>query len=212
MNRTILVTRPSHDQTTRCISAWAGEVLDFAVKRGDTVIDLAKDRANRKEFESVLDKKDPSMVFFNGHGDESRVGGQDNETLVDTQNSSRLSGKVVYALACKSGQLLGPVSIEHGTAAYVGYNEDFIFMTEPDKRTHPLDDKTAALFMGPSNQVVISLLKGQTAQEAHIHSRKAFFRSIRKLMTSKTSLADSSALRFLYWDATVQACYGDGRM
>lgn len=186
--------------------------MDFAVKRGDAVIDLAKDRANKKEFESVLDKKDPTMVFFNGHGDESQVSGQNNEALVDTQDSSRLSGKVVYALACKSGRLLGPTSVEHGAAAYIGYNEDFIFMTEPDKRTHPLDDKTAALFSGPSNQVVVSLLKGQTAQEAHTHSRKAFFRSIRKLMTSKTSLADSSALRFLYWDATVQVCYGDGKI
>ena len=78
----ILVTRPDHDFTTRYISAWSEEYIKLASTKGLTVIDLKRDRANRKEFESVIEKKNPGFLIMNGHGNASEVTGHDNQTLV----------------------------------------------------------------------------------------------------------------------------------
>lgn len=115
MNRRLLVTRPDTDRTTRYISAWAGKILEVAESKGDIVFDLSKERANKKEIESILLKKEPEILFLNGHGDKNCVTGQNNEVLIDAiHNAHLLKGKIIYALACKSGEGLGPASIVAG--------------------------------------------------------------------------------------------------
>lgn len=211
MSKEILITRPNYDYTTRYISAWAKKVIEFAKSKGYTVLDLKEKRAIKKEFESMISKRNPSGIMLNGHGSESAIAGHDGELLVEAGNNERfLSGKIVYALSCRSARKLGQASIVTGTRAYLGYTEDFIFMYSNEKRTHPMEDKTVALFLEPSNQVVISLLKGWDALTAHKNSRKAFARTMQKLLTSQTRLEDSATLRYLYWDMTHQVCLGDG--
>lgn len=78
-----------------------------------------------------------------------------------------------------------------------------------EKRGHPLADKTAELFLEPSNQVAISLLKGRTVGEAQQNSKKSFLRNIQKLLTSESTPEDSSALRYLLWDMQHQVCLGN---
>jgi hypothetical protein len=56
---------------------------------------------------------------------------------------------------------------------------DFIFCHDLDKISRPLEDKTAKLFLEPSNQVAISLLKGNTSGRSSERS-KIFFCAICK--------------------------------
>lgn len=207
MAHSLLVTRPNHDLTTRYISTWAKEIVKFAEEKDATVFDLPKARANRREFESMVRKNDPAFLFLNGHGDYSFVSGQDNEKLVDAKdNEEILKSKVVYALSCRSGKVLGPRGVQAGAEAYIGYDEDFIFLYDENQRFHPERDKTSELFKEPSNQVMVSLLKGHTPKEAHANSKQSYIRRIRKLLTSQNNPLESSAVKYLLWDMQHQVC------
>lgn len=207
MKHSLLVTRPSFDLTTRYISAWAKKVISFAQEKGSDVFDLDKNRANRKEFESMITKNKPTLVFLNGHGDYNVVAGQDNEELLRTGDNERLlKSTVVYALSCRSGKNLGPSCVKSGVDAYIGYNEDFIFLYDENKRTRPEQDKIAEIFLEPSNQIMVSLLKDHAPIEAHKNSKQSFARRIRKLLSSQSTALESNAVRYLVWDMQNQVC------
>lgn len=207
MKHRLLVTRPNSDLTTRYISTWAKRIIALAKEKGHECFDLDKKRAVRKEFESMMRKNEPSLVFFNGHGDYDRVTGQDNELLICVgENEALLKGKIVYALSCRSAKILGPSSIQSGAEAYIGYDEDFIFLYDENKCARPEQDKIAEIFLEPSNQVMASLLKNHTPKEAQKNSQQSFARRIRKLLSSQSTVLESSAVRYLIWDTQHQVC------
>lgn len=205
----MLITRPDHDPTTNYLYYWSQKLIDFARKRGLQVVDLAKKRANSVEFASVIKKVKPSLIIINGHGNSSVVTGYNDEPLVIAgKNDTLLNKTIVYARSCKSGEKLGPVSVKSGCRAYIGYDDDFVFVTEDDKLTHPLQDKTAELFMNPSNYVVISLLKGHTAGEANIRSKNFLRQNIQRLVTSAASKEENDMIPYLLWNYSHQVCLG----
>ncbi len=104
---TLLITLPKHEQTTRCISAWAKKALKEAERKGLKIIELADKRACKKDFESMIKKHKPSFVFLNGHGGASVVTGHENEILVQAgMNEEILEGTITYALACQAAKIL----------------------------------------------------------------------------------------------------------
>lgn len=209
MNRIFLVTRPKYDDTTHYLFNWSKAVIDLARKKGLQVLDLERSRANKKEFTSIVAKKQPFFIFFNGHGRSDCIYGQDNEVLVKIgENEEILKSKIVYALSCKSAKGLGLESIKAGTVTYLGYDEDFIFVYDLEKVSRPLEDKTAVLFLEPSNQLVNSLLKGHTAKESHKCSKYSFAKNIQKLLTSE-SPPYNYLIPYLLWDMRHQVCLGD---
>ena len=207
---TFLVTRPEYDYTTRYISTWAQKVIKHARGKGHFVLDLEGNRARKKEIESVIKKKNPSLIFLNGHGNDSIVTGQDGEILIEAgKNEAMLKGAIVYALSCRSAKVLGVASVQQGTRAYIGYEEDFIFMYNSEMRTRPAEDNTALLFLDPSSQVMFSLLKGHNARDSQANTKKVFMRTIQKLLTSQTSRDDTAMVRYLLWDMRNLVCRGD---
>lgn len=107
---------------------------------------------------------------------------------------------VVYALSCRSAKVLGAQSVQQGAHAYIGYNEYFIFLFSLEKRTRPLQDKTGGLFLEPSNQIPLSLLKGHTVHESYTSYKIAFEGNIQRLLTSQTVQADTAVVRYLWWN------------
>jgi len=207
MNKILLTTRPKHDYTTHYLFYWASEIIKLARDKGVSVLDLKKKRANRKEFESMLSKKEPLLVFLNGHGNADCVAGHDDEILLEAgKNEELLEMKIIYALSCKSAKELGPKSVGSGALSYVGYDNDFVFLWEEGKISKPLEDKTAQLFLEPSNCVVGSLLKGHTVGEACRKSKQLFLKNIHELLTSENS---SEIVPYLMWDMRHQVCLGD---
>lgn len=210
MNKSLLITRPNHDSSTTYLFHWSKPIIEVARQKGFKIVDLTGDMANKTDFTGRIKKINPSFVFFNGHGDQAVIMGQDNKILVSVgENEEILRGKIVYARSCSSAKKLGPKSIRSGTRAFIGYTEPFIFMYDPQRSTRPLTDKTAALFLEPSNKVVTTLLKGHSCLEASKRARDGFRRNIEKLLTSESKKEDTGALRFLFWDMKHQVCLGD---
>ena len=199
MNVRVLLTRPEHDDTTFYLSQWSREAIALAKEKGMDVLDLNRERANRKEVEGVLDKISPDVVVFNGHGSEDMVTGHKNEPLIIAgENEGLLRSKLVYAISCRSAKTLGPESIKAGAVAYTGYDDDFIFVTETEKAARPLEDGTAKLFLSPSNSFMKSLLKGNSVEESHKRAENAFRENIIKIAGSDNP--DISLIKFLVWD------------
>ena len=74
----------------------------------------------------------------------------------------------------------------------------------------PLEDKTAELFLEPSNYIPVSLVKGHTAGDANNRSKKLFRENIERLVIEGPESSDDyNAVRYLLWDMTHQVCLGD---
>ncbi|MGH9463567.1 MAG: hypothetical protein ACRD1X_20375 [Vicinamibacteria bacterium] len=208
MNVTVLVTRPEHDAANRYLSKWTEKLIKEISRRGITVIDLYGGRAVRKEVIGILEKRKPQLALLNGHGSASVVAGHDDEVVLQLGDKKAVEEKIIYARACKSAKELGPDAVAQGAKAYLGYDEDFVLMFNIDKLSKPLEDRTAALFLEPSNHVVASLLKGHSAGEANKRSRALYRKNIAKLLVDRSS-EDYDGIRLLYWDMIHQVCIGD---
>lgn len=209
MNKLLLITRPNYEITTRYLFAWSGIVVDMAKAKGVVVVELKKNKANRKEFESRLAKLKPRLVIINGHGSDTCVTGHDSEVLIEAgQNEGTLYSKIVYSLSCNSASRLGIESVKAGALCYIGYKTKFTFF-HLNKITHPLYDEIAKLFLDPSNQVAVSLLKGNKTQDAIRKSKIMSIKSIQKLLNSAASKESVLYARFLWANMHHQVCLGD---
>lgn len=211
MNKILLITAPDHDITTRYLSVWSGKILELADKKNIQVINLKRKKANAIELKSRLLKMKPLFVVFNGHGNNSCITGYENKVLIQAgDNEDLLKYKIIYAISCRSAVKLGVKSIKAGALAYIGYVGDFIFCHDDRKVSRPLHDKVVKLFLEPSNQVAVSLIKGNKSEEASKRSKKFFMRNIQKMLSSAASPESSQYAKFLWWDMKHQVCLGDG--
>lgn len=205
----MLITRPNHDITTNYLYYWSLALIKYAKKIGRPVVDLKGKRANKKEFISVLKKVNPIFIVLNGHGNEEAVTGFDNKPLVNLDNVDILKEKIVYARSCQSAKKLGVKSVSEGCKSYIGYDEDFVFVTGEDRLTQPLQDKTAQLFLEPSNKIVTYLLKGHASSISNQRSKDLYKKSIQKFMLSSATKEEKELIPYLVWDYNHQVCLGD---
>ncbi|VVA44261.1 conserved hypothetical protein [Candidatus Roizmanbacteria bacterium] len=205
----MLITRPNHDITTNYLYYWSIVLIEYAKEIGQSVVDLKGKRANEKEFVSVIKKVKPNFVVLNGHGNEETVTGYDNKPLVNLDNADILKEKIIYARSCQSAKKLGVKSVEAGCKSYIGYNEDFVFVTDEHRLTRPLDDKTAQLFLEPSNKVVTYLLKGHSSSTANQKSKELYKKTIQKFMLSSALKEEKELIPYLAWDYNHQVCLGN---
>lgn len=209
MNKIFLITRPKHDDTTHYLFNWSKKTIELAEKKGVKILDLKKEKANKKTLTSFINKRTPSLVFFNGHGGENCVMGHSNEVLVEADNNEGLlKNKIIYALSCKSAKELGVKSVKIGAKTYIGYNDDFVFVIDGAKIYRPLEDNDARLFLEPSNKIITSLIKGHNTGTSYQKSQELFRKNIQKLLTSESS-GNSVYIRYLLWDMRHQVCLGD---
>jgi len=168
------------------------------------VIDLKANTANRLEFAHQLDDYKPKLIFLNGHGNANTVTGDQNLPLVDKFNVQILTGSIVYAFSCQSAKNLGPLAVSKGVNAYLGYDEDFVFLI--DEKSKPEQDQTAKNFLNPAMQITYSLINGKTPTSAHQDSQDAYNAIISNLSTSETSAEDRQMLPYLVWNRDHQVC------
>lgn len=203
----MLITRPNHDITTNYLFYWSTFIMAQATRSGKNITDLSKQRANAREFASVIKKTQPDMIVINGHGNHSIIAGYDNDPLVEKgKNHDLLKNAVVFARSCQSASGLGPEAVRAGCKAYIGYNDDFVFVTEIAMITKPLSDRTAQLFLEPSNYVAISLLKGHSPSDANNRSKEMYKKTIQKLMSSAGASIDVELIPNLFWNYSHQVC------
>lgn len=206
MALTYLLTRPEHDDTTHYLSQWCKETIKLAEERGIKVLDLHREKANKEEFENKIHKFSPQIVVLNGHGNEDQVTGHQNQPLVIVhENEELLRSTIVYAISCRSAKNLGRRSVQVGALSYTGYEDDFIFVYEPDKVSRPRRDETAKLFLEHSELFVESLLKGNSVGESWERSKRILKRNFITALSNK----NTSTARYLWWDLKNFSSYGD---
>ena len=209
MAQTLLITRPEHEEAMFYLSRWSTTIIEEAKRKGINVVDLHKQKANRKKVIGILEKRIPKLVVLNGHGSESAVAGHDNKTILKEGDTKAVKSKIFFARSCKSAKSLGQDAINNGATAYLGYKEDFWLFYSENKIFKPLEDKTAELFLEPSNYVPIALLKGHTAGQANSKSKARFIKNIEKLIIEGPASDNYYAIRYLLWDMTHQVCLGN---
>ena len=179
MNKALLITRPNHDPGTNYLFYWAGEVIIVAQKKGITVLDLSKDKATKKNFDSYLKRNQPKLIFLNGHGNKDSILGFDNEPLISMD------------------------------LAFIGYIKSYRLGYSPSSITRPLQDKIAELFLTPSNLIPISILKGNSAKHTNSNSLKAMWRNFRFMLSGNASAAQRDAARHMWHNIQNQKLLGD---
>lgn len=185
-------------------------MIDEAKSKGITVLDLEGKKASKQKFVSYISRNNPHLIFLNGHGSKDSVAGYDNEVLLDEDNcEALLREKIIYARSCEAGASLGPFSIEKGAVAFIGYNKDFWLIRSKERGTKPLTDPIAKLFLEPSNLVPITLIKGNSTQEAYQKSQENMRRNFSYMISSKSSLEERDAAFFLFSNYTCQVILGD---
>jgi len=209
MDKTLLITRPENDETTFYISKWSEKIIDEAKRKSVRVIDLHREKANRERVVGTLEKTSIKLVVFNGHGSDGSIYGHDDKAILETTDTKAVKDKIVYARACRAANILGHNAIASGAVSFLGYTEDFIFFHDPESERRPLEDKTAELFLQPSNYIPISLLKGHTTGGANNRSKNLFIRNIEKLVIAGPRSYDYVTARYLLWDVTFQVCLGN---
>ena len=209
MEKLLLITRPEHDPGTLYLSKWSEKIIHEARDRGVKVVDLYRKQAERNRFLGTIEKSNPKLIVLNGHGDEKTITGHDGKVILAETDSHLISGKIIFARACKSARILGPALVSGGAVAYLGYREDFWFKYSFKDIFRPLADKTAALFLSPSNYLAISLLKGHPAGEANKKSKELYKKNIERLLAEGPVAEDYDAIRLLFWNMINQVCIGD---
>lgn len=206
-NKTILITRPNHDGILNCFYFWTENILDEATRKNLKILDLSGSKATRKNIESYIKKTKPSIILFNGHGSNTHIFGHDNEPLVEYGvNHDLLKDRIVYARSCSSAAALGKLC---ESKAFIGYANSFWLCTDKTKTFRPMEDKIAERFLTPSNLVVTTLIKGNTAQEAHNRSRKLMHKYFLEMISSKGSSDDKYIAQYLWANLLAQTLHGD---
>jgi len=209
MKNNLLVTRPENDCATYYLSKWSEKVIKEAQNKGVRIIDLWRNKANRKRFIGTVIKSNPKLLFLNGHGDSDIVGGHNQEAILTIKDKNVVSCKIIYARSCRSGKILGNVLAAQGVVTYLGYKENFWLGYRLEKISKPLEDERAALFLEPSNYVILSLLKGHSAKDANSKSKALFAKNIEKLLIAGPTDENYGYRAALYWDMMNQVCLGN---
>jgi len=160
---------------------------------------LRDNKATRQNLESFATKHHPDIFFLNGHGSDYQVAGYNNEIILDYNNVITVAGANVYALACNSAAKLGSQAMQCGAKGYIGYNKEFILLSNSSKTAHSKDEM-AELFLQPSNIIVQSLCKGSSADEAAQRGRQAFRASLRTAMNSDIQSDNDKLVPYLFSD------------
>ena len=181
MDKAILITRPSYDDGTEYLSYYSSLVIKEAKEKGFLIKDFEGTEVNRKEVLKFLEKKDPSALFINGHGDEENLYGHKDKVLLSLRDLGLLRGKMIYARACSAGTVFGKeVTAENG-GCFIGYKSPFSFWIDERHSATPHKDNTAKLYLEPSNEVMLSLVKGKTSLEAHNKSKKMMIENMQRM-------------------------------
>ena len=202
----MLITRPEHDKTTHYLSNWSKEIIDIAEDKNIKVFDLNREKAIRTNVEVRLRKLSCNLTFFNGHGDFNVITGHNNEPIIiGGENEGLLKSKIVYAISCKSAKELGPRRVNAGAVSYTGFDDDFIFVYEPENISRPLHDNTAKLFLEPSQLFMKSLIKGNSVREGMDKTKKLLADNFLKALNDN----DRDSAKYLWWDLKHFVSHGD---
>jgi len=211
-----VITLPQYDETTNYLFAFSRKIIKVANENGWDMIELKRPRLRRKEFVNILRKKDPSFVCFNAHGDAStiygdKVGNTAEFLIKHNRNHELLNDRLVYARSCWTAKELGK-AYEGGAGCFIGHNHPFVFWIDDNRSANPITDKTAHLFLDPTNLLVESILKGNSAQDSAEKFVNNSVKNMQRVLKNKKEPGALDNLRALWRNIKSLELSGDSSM
>lgn len=206
----ILITRTDCDDVNNYLFQYSKHILNFASENNIKVRDLKNEENNRETLSSSIKKLNPRLIVFNGHGNKNTIWGHKGNILIkEGENEDLLKNRIVYARSCDAAVSLGEATIKSGTEVFIGYKGKFALCTVPHKECLPGEDEVAKLFLEPSNLIVTSLLKGNTAEQANEKSVNLMIKEISKLQAQPEIEGSQHIIPFLIWNLSIQTVLGN---
>lgn len=188
---------PLHDLPTRSAS---GFILRYIMPRSFPPQLVGP--GDRKALFTTLNFGD--LIVAVGHGGPSELAGHNNQTVMDTGSLPDVRGKVVFLVSCETAQQLGPSLVERGGAsAFIGFNEDVLWVCDADAAAMPWNDELAQPVMMPIVDALNSLFDGRPAKDS--------FERLRRSFEERFSLEqDEFIASLIAWNRDSARLFGDG--
>ncbi len=212
MNKILMVTRPKYDDGTEYLSYYASLVLKEAKRLNILFKDFSGKSANSREISKYLNKKHPKLIFVNGHGDADSLEGNKGEILFSiNKNIDLLKEKIVYARACHAAINFGRKMVEGNNGCFIGYKTPFSFWIDNKYSATPQKDKIAKLFLEPSNEIISSLIKGNTSNISDKKSKRMMVENMKKILVMEGNKEPGATgwLEVLWSNFEGQILYGN---
>jgi len=212
MNKILLVTRPKYDDGTEYLSYYAYLIIKDANKFGINNKDFEGKKVITKDVLNFINKKDPNLLFINGHGSSDSLEGNEGEILFSVDKNIRLlKDRIIYARACHAGISFGKEVVKDNDGCFIGYKTPFSFWIDEKRSSTPAKDKIAALFLEPSNEIINSLIKGNNTETSNLRSRKMMIENMNKIlkMNKKKEPGAMGWLEILWNNYDGQVLYGN---
>ena len=208
-----IITMPNYDDATAYLYAYSEEIIKFAEEKGISIIQLKRPRLCKENLQTSIIKQKPQLLLFNAHGDELTIYGDkiSNTTgylIRKGENHNLLEGKITYARACSAAASLGRACVQK-SGCFIGYNQPFSFWTDVSRTTTPLKDKVASLFLKPSNELAIALLRGKSAREAAKLFMESSKKNLLQLLSKKEEPGAMASAMILWNNMSAQEVLGD---
>ncbi|MDP3698097.1 MAG: hypothetical protein Q8R47_00770 [Nanoarchaeota archaeon] len=213
-----VITMPNYDDATAYLYSYSEELIKFAEQNRISIIQLKRPRLRRANLQTSISKQKPQLILFNAHGDEMTIYG-DKLTNTTTEylirkgeNHHLLEGKLTYARACSAATVLGRACVQKGGGCFIGYNQPFSFWTDTARTTTPLKDRVASLFLKPSNELAMALLRGKSAREAADVFMALSKKNLLQLVNKKEEPGAMISAMILWNNISAQEVLGDEEM
>ncbi|MBU4070237.1 MAG: hypothetical protein KJ646_04610 [Nanoarchaeota archaeon] len=87
---------------------------------------------------------------------------------------------------------------EDNKGCFIGYKIPFMFLIDKTWIANPFKDKIAEIFFKTSNKVPLSIIKGNSTNDAHENSKKSMLKAIKKRL--RFGDKDSGAIAEILWN------------
>ena len=213
---TILITSPDYDEVTSYLKVYTKELVKFAEKNGKRVNFLERPNLTQEKFSQVIKKQQPPLVLLNGHGSDKtifgdKIAGTEKPLVQEGVNHNLLEGRMTYARACSAGASLGKTIVKKG-GCFIGYKNLFQWWTDEKWHGNPAKDKTAQLFLEPTNSLAKALIKGKTAKDAANVFISESKKNILRLLRKGSENGALASVMLLWSNIDAQVVLGDEQM
>lgn len=198
MNKILLIIRPNYDDATEYLAYYSSIIIKNAETLGIEEKDFTGKEITNINITKFIQKKDPKLILINGHGNETCILGNKEVLFSEDKNIELLKNRIIYARACHAGVSFGKKVTENSGGCFIGYNFPFAFVIDDKWSAVPSRDKTAALFLEPSNEVINSLMKGDSAKIANGKSKNAIIKNMQKVIRMEEN-KEPGAMNLLRW-------------
>ena len=161
----LCLVRPANSPAATELARWGASLKSDITASSHTVrVDLYAAAGTRAAVEAQLGPS-RATVFF-GHGRNDRLEGYCGD-VIDTSNIGKATGNILIAIACWSVVKLGPSAIAAGVEAFVGFDDQLVWLAgDPDGQFEPATLSGAREMLNAAATVAACAAKMQSEFDA----------------------------------------------